>query len=307
MPKIAIAQIDGSMPNFALMKIAGYHESKGDTVCRYEGELFESEYDTIYASKIFDFSPMPQFPKRTIFGGTGIDHSNKLPPEIEKATPSYTLYSDCDYHLGFTQKGCRNACGFCVVPKKEGKPYPYNTIDEILVNPKGTNKLLLLDNDFFGGEFWNENLQRIIDLKLKVCFQQGINIRNITPEQAQLLAKCNYYNVKFKQRYISFAWDNIKDKELIKQGIKICNDAGIPSKNMQFFILIGYNSTQAEDFERVEYLREIGAMPFVMKYKKDDPYQKHYARYVNLRSIFNSIMFDEYEPYKRYKKVGLLF
>ena len=160
--KVGIVQVDGDYPNLALMKIAGYHESLGHSVSWYEGALFAEQYDLIYASKIFDFSIMPQLPPSAIIGGTGIDFKNRLPKEIEAATPSYSLYPNCDYHVGFSMKGCRFACDFCCVPQKEGKAYKYNTIDEILINPKGENRLMLYDNDFFGTGAWEKNLNRII-------------------------------------------------------------------------------------------------------------------------------------------------
>jgi len=293
--RIGIVQVDGKLPNMALMKICGYHESLGDSVEWYKGGLFNDQYDKVYASKLFSFSQMPPLPENAIVGGTGIDFYNRLPKEIEKATPSYTLYHDCNYHLGFSMKGCRFNCKFCCVPKKEGRPYNYNTIDEILINPKGGNRLMLLDNDFFGGAEWKENLLRIIELKLKVCFVQGLNIRILTDEQAELLARCNYTNSKFNQKYLTFAWDRFNDGKLIFKGIERCNKAGIPSKHMQFFVLIGFDSTHDQNMERVMKLKELGCMPFVMPYDKNDPYQKAFTRWVNFRPVFKTVKWEDYK------------
>ena len=295
MRKIGIYQVDGKIPNLALMKVCGYHESIGDEVSVYDGILFAEQYDIIYASKLFGFTPMPQIPDNMIIGGTGIDFYNKLPSEIENATPSYSLYPNCNYHLGFSMKGCRFNCKFCCVPKKEGRPYNYNSIDEILINPNGGNRLMLLDNDFFGGENWKGNLERIIELKLKVCFVQGLNIRIITDEQAQLLSKCDYRNSKFNKKYLTFAWDKFRDEKLIINGIERCVKAGIPTKNMQFFVLIGFDTTPEQDMHRVEMLRSLGAMPYVMPYNKDDKYQKAFTRWVNHRAIFNSVKWKDYK------------
>lgn len=295
MKRIGIIQVDGKLPNLALMKIVGYHESQGDQVEWYLGNLFADQYDLIYASKIFGFSQTPDLPAgKSFIGGTGIDFFNRLPAEIESANVSYTLYPECTYHVGFSMKGCRFACKFCCVPKKEGRPYKYNQIDEILTNPNGGNRLMLLDNDFFGGD-WEENLNRIIELKLKVCFVQGLNIRILTQDQANLLAKCNYTNSKFNQKYLTFAWDRYNDGKLIHKGIKICNDAGIPCNHMQFFILIGFDTTPEQDYERVMTLRELGCMPFVMPYKRDNPYQKAFTRWVNNRAVFKSCTWENYK------------
>lgn len=290
---IGIIQIDGKLPNLALMKIAGYHEKRGEMVEWWKGGLFN--YNKVYASKLFSFSIMPDLPINIQIGGTGIDFYNKLPAEIENSNISYSLYPDCNYHLGFSMKGCRFNCKFCCVPKKEGRPYIYNSIDEILINPKGGNRLMLLDNDFFGGGNWRNNLLRIIELNLKVCFVQGLNIRILTDEQTELLSQCNYYNSKFKQKYLTFAWDRFNDKRLIFEGIERCNKYGIPATAMQFFVLIGFDTTPEQDMERIMTLRELGSLPFVMPYNKKDNYQKRLARWVNHRAIFNSVKWEDYK------------
>lgn len=297
---IGILQVDGKLPNLALMKICAYHEKKGDHIEWWQGELWNYYYDKIYASKIFDFSRLPNLPETSIIGGTGIDHRNRLPIEIEKCNPSYSLYPKCNYHIGFSMKGCRFSCNFCVVPKKEGKPYHNNTIDDLLLNPNGGNRLMLLDNDFFGSPKWKEDIQRMIDLKLRVCFEQGLNIRIITSDQAELLAQVNYQNSKFNQKYLTFAWDRVFDEGKVMNGIDICNKAGIPTNKMQFFVLIGYDSTPDHDYYRVMKLRELGAMPFVMPYDKSNKYQKAFARWVNNRAVFKSCTWNEY----RYKYVA---
>jgi len=301
MAKIGIYQVDGTkyegvrFPNIALMKISGYHKSIGDEVCWYEGILFASQYDKIYASKIFKFSEIPQVPLNMVIGGTGIDFYNKLPQEIENAPMDWEIYPNTPFHYGFSMKGCRFSCSFCCVPTKEGRPRLNNSIDEILTNPSGGNKLMLLDNDFFGGKNWKENLERIIELKLKVCFVQGLNIRIISDRQAELLAKCRYYNSKFNKRYLTFAWDKFEDEKVIIRGIDRCNKFGIPCHHMQFFVLIGFDTTPEQDLYRVEFLRNRGCLPYVMPYNKSDKYQKAFARYVNKREIFNSCTWQEYK------------
>lgn len=292
--KIGIVQVDGDLPNLALMQICGYHEKLGDTVEWWEGPLFNQRFDKIYASKIFGFSKLPQLPETAIIGGTGIDYKNVLPSEIASSLPSYTLYPDCNFHIGFSMKGCRYKCEFCCVPQKEGRPYFNSSISDLLLNPNGKNRLMLLDNDFFGIPNWEENLLEINRLKLKVCFAQGINIRILSERQAILLAKTNFFNTKFNKRYVTFAWDVFEDEKPVMRGIKRCNDAGIPCTKMQFFVLIGHKSTHEQNMERIMKLKNMGCLPFAMPYNKSDPYQKAFARWVNQRAVFNTCSWDEY-------------
>lgn len=299
--KVGVVQADGSIPNLALMQICSYHERAGDTVVWYDGPIFGSDCEKVYVSKIFSFTKLsPYLPADAIIGGTGVSFTNRLPAEIEAAVPSYTLYPACNYHLGFSMKGCRFACKFCCVPQKEGRPKINSTIDGLLLNPKGGNRLMLLDNDFFGGAEWRANLERIIELKLRVCFVQGLNIRIITSEQAQLLAKCRYVNKKFNQKYLTFAWDRFNDGKLIEKGIAVCEASGIPAKRMQFFVLIGFDTTPEQDLHRVMWLKGKGCLPFAMPFNKSDRYQKAFCRWVNKRNIFKSCTWEDYK-YNKFK------
>jgi hypothetical protein len=292
--KIGLVQVDGKLPNHALMQVCRYHELQGDTVERYKGSLFADDYDLIYASKIFQYSAMPQLPERAMIGGTGIDFKNRLPAPIEECEPSYTLEPDCNFHIGFSMKGCRMGCKFCCVPQKEGRPYVYASVDELLINPKGGNRLMLLDNDFFGVETWEKNLWDIRYHSLKVCFAQGLNIRIITEEQAKLLALVDYTNSRFNQKYLTFAWDRYNDMKKVLAGIDRCVAAGIPTRHMQFFVLIGFDTTPEQDMERVMTLANLGCLPFVMPYNREDRYQKDFARWVNFRSVFRSVKWEDY-------------
>jgi len=128
--RVAIYDVDSKIPNLALMKISAWHKSQGDSVEMYS-PLFQSEYDKIYASKIFNFSDGSMLnPEKMVIGGTGYDMKKELPEEIEDMVPDYSIYN-YPHNIGFTMRGCRLKCSFCVVPEKEGKPYGVMTIPKI--------------------------------------------------------------------------------------------------------------------------------------------------------------------------------
>ncbi|MCL2107792.1 MAG: hypothetical protein FWH20_00410 [Oscillospiraceae bacterium] len=57
-------------PNFALMKISAYHKAQGDTVT-WRNACENDEYDLVYSSKVFDFTPEnPYLPPNAITGRT---------------------------------------------------------------------------------------------------------------------------------------------------------------------------------------------------------------------------------------------
>ena len=76
-------------PNLALCKIAAYHKAKGDNV---EWADMFGDYDILYKSKIFNFSPDDSYAYRAktiIKGGTGYDINSQLHEEIDRMKPDY--------------------------------------------------------------------------------------------------------------------------------------------------------------------------------------------------------------------------
>jgi hypothetical protein len=89
-----------------------------------------------------------------------------------------------------------------------------NSIADIWRGEPYPKHLHLLDNDFFGQpeEQWRARVAEILDGGFKVCFNQGINIRLITEQAAEWIAKLPYYDDQFKTRRLYTAWDNLKDE-----------------------------------------------------------------------------------------------
>jgi hypothetical protein len=173
--RVRLTQIDGKLPNLALMKIAHYHRARGDQIIltKHVGRgLSEPEYDRVYGSAIFAYSAprvaefRAHFP-HAIVGGTWNTADNTTVEQIlgveEDEHYDYSIYDGFEASIGFTQRGCRLKCGFCVVPRKEGKPRAVNTIASIWRGEPWPRHLHLLDNDFFGQprEQWEARIDEI--------------------------------------------------------------------------------------------------------------------------------------------------
>jgi hypothetical protein len=294
--KIRLTQLDGKLPNLALMKLSYWHKSKGDEVYFKQSvtkDVFEPDYDIVYGSTIFTSSAKKvgifkqQFPNAVI-GGTGYDMKIKVETLIgcgdyEYENYDYSIYPDFKHSIGFTQRGCRLRCSFCVVPQKEGKMAVVNPINKIW--REGTErKLHLLDNDFFGQPAWKERSQEIIDGKFKVCFNQGINVRLIHKEGAEMLAKMKYMDDQFKTKRIYTAWDNRRDEHIFMKGIKIMTDAGIKHNQILVYMLCGYWEGETFDdiYYRFERMKDMGIMPYPMIHADAKNYKelKKFQRWV---------------------------
>ena len=163
MKHIKLVQLDGKLPNLALMRLAHWHRSQGDGVRltrSVQPTLFDQEgTDVVYGSAIFTRSvpkvrELQAVHPQAIVGGTGSGEDLALTVEQvlgveEYERHDYSIYPEYPWSLSFTQRGCRLNCGFCVVPAKEGKPRSVNTIQDIW-RPETQRNIVLLDNDFFG-------------------------------------------------------------------------------------------------------------------------------------------------------------
>jgi hypothetical protein len=290
--RIGLLDVDSRIPNLALMKISQWHKQNGDEVEHYM-PLARHTYNKVYASKIFNFSDGSDIQDDMIVGGTGIDLKINLPNGIDEMKPDYSLYN-YPHNIGFTQRGCRFNCSFCVVPRKEGKPKSVNTIEELWTQ-RSSKFIVLLDNDFFGNPDWSDRLDEIRGLGLTVNFSQGLNIRIISEKQAQALSTVKFSNINNTKKQVTFAWDQMKDEKVIKRGFQRVIDAGIKPYQMQFYVLIGFDTTPEEDMHRVMMLKDWGCDPYAMPYDKTDPYQQKFVRWVNRRAIFKSCSFEEYQ------------
>lgn len=262
---IRLTQIDGKLPNLALMKLAAHHRAVGDELYftkHVERDMLEPMYERVYGSAIFSFSAArvtrfrQEFPE-AIIGGTWNTVDNTTVEQIlgveESERYDYSIYPNFDASIGFTQRGCRLKCGFCVVPKKEGRPRSVNTINSIWRGASWPKHIHLLDNDFFGQsrEQWESRIGEIVDGDFKVCLNQGINVRMIDDAAAGALASIPYYDDAFKTRRLYTAWDNIGDEERFFRGVATLERHGIPSSHLMAYMLIGYD--KRETWERVFY------------------------------------------------------
>jgi hypothetical protein len=264
---VRLTHIDGKLPNLALMKIAAEHRRRGDTIVftkDVERGMFEAAYDRVYGSAIFAYDHSlarverfkAAFPD-AILGGT---HNRAKPITVEAvlgisetAPVDYSIYPKFDGSIGFTQRGCRLKCGFCVVPKKEGKNRTIATIFDIWRGHGHPKHLHLLDNDFFGQprDQWEARIDEIQRGNFMVCLNQGINVRMIDDVSAAALASIHYCDDSFTRRRLYTAWDSLGDEERFFSGVNTLEKHGVPPSNLLVYMLVGYD--KRETWERVLY------------------------------------------------------
>lgn len=279
-------------PNYALMKISAWHKAQGDTV---EWWMPMEEFDRVYSSKIFTFTPEnPYLPENTVRGGTGYGIYNELPPEIDAMFPDYSIYPKVRYAIGFLTRGCIRSCPWCVVPKKEGKIRPYGTWRE-LVRPD-SNQLVLMDNNVLACAHGVEQLADMVGKDVKIDANQGLDSRLVTPEIAKILAGLKWI------RFIRTACDTDASMDSVGTMIERLGHEGVKPYRVFVYVLV----QEIESAERrVQFLRNLGAEPFAQPYRdfttnaEPERELKDFARWVNDKAIFKSCKnFEDYRGRK---------
>ena len=123
-------------------------------------------------------------PLKPPFTNTPID---ELPLDYSLIEESDYIYPETNAYFGYTTRGCKNSCEFCAVPKLEPNYIHHipleNRIKETIKRFGEQKNLLLLDNNVFASESFNE----IIDEISSIGFGNGATY--IPPNQLEIAIK----------------------------------------------------------------------------------------------------------------------
>lgn len=314
--RIGLIDFDSKQVNLALMKLSTWYKAKGDEVILNPAP--GTQLDKTFVSVIFDknreeAAKLADVYPNAEFGGTGWDLNSRLPLDIEISKPDYDLYTVQDISkrlkgimtrakreekaqvivdagIGFLSRGCTRSCGFCVVPKKEGRLHKVANLED-LINPR-SKVVTLLDNNLTANPDVLDILKEIRKRDLTIDLTQGLDIRTMTPDIAQALSK-----VKFL-RSIHYAWDLMPFEGHVMTGIDVLSQFVKKYKHL-CFMLVGYDTTFEQDMYRFRKLaKEVHVDPYVMVYNKNNPTEqlKHFARWVNGR-VYKVCEFADYGPW----------
>ena len=228
--------------------------------------------------------------------GKEIYHAERdiqLPPEIEHIYPDYSLYPEltADTAFGFLTRGCPRGCDFCHVAAKEGRCS--TKVADLNEFWRGQKNIVICDPNLLACRDWKDLLQQLIDSKAWIDINQGVDIRIMTEEKAEMIKQ-------LKIKAIHFAWDRYKDKDIIVQKFKLFKEiTGWDRRKLVVYTLVNFDSTFEQDLERVYTLRELGYDPYVMVYDKEHtkPHDnvRLLQRWVNNRIIWTRV--DKFEDY----------
>lgn len=281
-------------PPLGLLKLSSLYKMQGHEVRFVRGLQLVTRFvpDEIKVTSLFTWAWKPVweaiafyralFPKAHISLG-GIyasltpDHAKQsgadgvhvgLIKEAEDLMPDYDLVPEWHQQQAasilFSYRGCIRSCGFCAVPKLEGKPFKVrpNTHIKHLVHPDH-KRVILWDNNILGESHWKEAVQELKEMGAEVDFNQGLDARLITEEIAHELRDLNIPAIRL-------AYDFVGMRDKVKTAISRLKEAGLGNRRMRHvssYVLYNYKDKPDDLFERVRDLLAWGVAAYPMRYQ----------------------------------------
>lgn len=312
--RVLLVDVDSTIPNLALMKLSSYHKSLGDQVelIRCNVSYYPSrrahpvairtdKWDKTYVSAIF---------KGTLdsvkfigggdvtFGGTGVDLTTRLPDAVEQCPMDYSIYPDNDTAYGFISRGCDRKCYFCVVPQKEGRVHQVESDLTKIIG--GFKKVKFMDNNFLQLPNHLQILEWLVEHGVRCQFNQGLDVRLITPENSALLARLNYMG-----EYV-FAFDDWKYRRFIERQLQMLG--WLKPWGAKFYVYVHPDMAHGETVSRIEWLRQRKMLPYVMRdiacWSSDESdFYTDLAAYANQPNIIKKLDFYQFCEKRHANKV----
>jgi hypothetical protein len=290
------------------MKLASYHRSRGNEIRYVRGESKTEGFkpDQIEVTSLFTYAWQPvhrairfyhrRFPRAKVRAG-GIyatlmpDHLKSAFPdldvhkglydEIERYMPDYEILEEVENWKGwdtsilFTSRGCIRNCPFCVVPKIEGRLRSNASDVKYQILP-GHKKVTIWDNNFLASPDWKRVIDLLVQLGLRVDFNQGLDARLIDEEKAKILAD-------LKMPFLRMAFDSVREKKAITNSVDLLADAGFKRRSLMFYVLYNFHSnrrgmkdTPSTFLERIRYvLDDLGCTCYPMRYEPPNSLEKN--------------------------------
>ena len=309
-------------PNLACMKISMFHKQQGDQVNLLMGYKDISDYDKVYISKVFTDTEVPDGVlgrSNVEYGGTGFfyDKASPLSHEIEHSFPDYELYKEwveqqiasgikrklleyyLDFSIGFTTRGCFRGCEFCVNKNSKGS-FTHSGLSEFIASNR--KYICLQDDNIFACKDWKAIFEELQQTGKPFVYRQGLDERLLTEEKSIMLSKSKWIGD------VIFAFDNIKDKDMIIEKLKLYKKHN--KRQAKFYVFTGFDRDNKwnydfwvndirEAFERLKILMQHQTLPYLTRYSecKSSPFA---GTYINLARWCNQPNFFKKKSYREF-------
>ncbi len=212
-------------------------------------------------------SLMPEYIKEKV--GNNVQVFEGYSPVLDSCVPDFTIdwmVEDPFWKkttMTFTQRGCPNRCGYCMVWKME---------PDYVINPhwksgivKSRSVVLVSDNNFLAAPISHieEVCNYLVKNKKEVIFNNALDCKLFNKENIKYLAKLTYIRMGFRS-----AFDRMSDDVHYQKAMELALSTGIKIKNKTYtYVLFNYKDTPQEANYRVNESWKFGSLPYFMQYR----------------------------------------
>ena len=276
-------------PPLGLLKLAAYHQKRGDTVSLVNG-ISQNGFDPdiIYITSLFTYTwePVHQVIRfyssehkkaRIVVGsvyaslcqdhlkesfGDRIEICPGIIPELDDLLPAYWLIPQWKSSILFSSRGCIRKCPFCSVPQLEPRFETKKSINHLIY--PGHSKVILWDNNILASPNLRNIFAELKESGLVVDFNQGLDARLLTEEIAIGLRQ-------LRIPIFRLAYDSKDIKESLRKAIMLLKNLGVRGRRIVVYCLYNYLDTPENFLERLQDLLNWGAVSYPMRYQALEP------------------------------------
>jgi len=180
-----------------------------------------------------------------------------LHPDIENLAPKYNVeikYEDDkppyprDKIVLYASRGCPNKCGYCAVPRLEGKMKSFESIQYMLDAGKAEisnpSAVVLYDNNFTEHAHFDKIVNELIKFDVPVDIH-GLHVDSFTEKQAYMFSKLKWGSQNTNGTpYLRFSFDKLSYANNIERALTYVQKYDVKA---QFFCYMLFNFTDSPD------------------------------------------------------------
>ena len=274
-------------PNIALMKWAHWCELNGHEYEYVKGTVIPKmqKPDYVYMSAIFTYfsktyiktikhygkvcpsaefkvggafpSVFPEWWEKTF---PGIEIHRGIADEIEYLPPKYSIEPTNKKIVTYASRGCPNKCGYCFVPRLEGKMKSFPSIQETLDFARkeipDAESVVLYDNNFTAHEYFDDIVDELKAFGLPIDIH-GLHVSCFTEHQAKRFAELKWgAQSKKGTAYMRFSFDFVGYAKYIRRALKYTADAKVKA-GFFCYMLFNWKDTPHDFWKRMVMAQEM--------------------------------------------------